>query len=106
MPVLSKFTAALEACDPAHGRFRSYRLQAGTDLFGDWLVEVTWRIVSPGRTIRHVAANEVEAGKIVRRCLARRGTAHRRIGVEYRLREPTDGAGWVSDTTVEALARR
>jgi hypothetical protein len=105
--VLNKFTAALEARDPAHGRFRSYRIEAGTDLFGDWLVEVTYgRIGSPGRTIRHVAANEAEAGKIVRRCLARRGTARRRIGVEYRLRELTDVAGWVSDMTVEALACR
>jgi hypothetical protein len=30
----------LEARDPALGRFRSYRLEAGTDLFGTWLVEV------------------------------------------------------------------
>ena len=35
------FTARLEACDPARGHFRSYRLEAGPDLFGIWLVDAT-----------------------------------------------------------------
>jgi len=35
-------TATLEACDPARGRFRAYRIEAGTDLLGDWLVDVTY----------------------------------------------------------------
>jgi predicted DNA-binding WGR domain protein len=96
MSVLSKFTTALEARDPALGRFRSYRIQAGTDLFGDWLVEVTYgRIGSPGRTIRHVAPDEAGAQKIVRQCLQRRGTARRRLGVGYQLRELSDQAGWL-----------
>ena len=29
------------ACDPAQGHFRSYRIDVGTDLHGDWLLGVT-----------------------------------------------------------------
>ncbi len=36
---MEAFTATLEACDPACGRFRAYRLAAGIDLLGDWLVK-------------------------------------------------------------------
>jgi hypothetical protein len=32
--MMSLFTARLEACDPARDGFRSYRLEAGPDLFG------------------------------------------------------------------------
>ena len=54
--MLDAFTATLQACDPSLGRFRAYRIEAGTDLLGDWLVDVTYgRIGSRGRTIRHVA---------------------------------------------------
>jgi len=62
----------------------------------DWLVDVTYgRIGSPGRTIRHVAADELEARRIVRLCLQRRGTACKRIGVDYRLRELSDPGHWL-----------
>jgi hypothetical protein len=40
--MMNAFSALLEARDPALARFRSYRLHAGTDLFGTWLVEVTY----------------------------------------------------------------
>jgi hypothetical protein len=40
--MMDAFTALLEARDPAHGRFRSYRLEAGADLFGAWIVELTY----------------------------------------------------------------
>ena len=46
--MMSLFTARLEACDPARDCFRSYRLDAGPDLFGAWLVEATYgRIGAP-----------------------------------------------------------
>ena len=48
--MMDAFTATLEACDPDRNHFRAYRIEAGTDLLGDWLVEVTYgRIGSPGR---------------------------------------------------------
>lgn len=33
--MLDAFSATLEACDPALGRFRTYRIEAGTDLLGE-----------------------------------------------------------------------
>jgi hypothetical protein len=97
MPLLDAFTATLEACDPARGRFRAYRIEAGTDLLGNWLVDVTYgRIGSPGRIIRYVASSEAEARRIVRHSLQRRSTAPRRIGVGYRFCELCDVAGWLN----------
>ena len=40
--MMDAFNAVLEARDPEHGCFRAYRLEAGTDLFGTWLVEITF----------------------------------------------------------------
>ncbi len=93
--MMNAFSALLEARDPALGRFRSYRLQAGQDLFGAWLVEVTYgRIGTPGRRLRYVAGDEVEARKLVHHCLRRRATAKQRIGVNYRFREFLDPWEW------------
>jgi len=94
---MERFCIRLEALDPAHGRFRAYRIDAGTDLLGDWLVDVTYgRIGSQGRTIRHLASGEADARRIVRRCLQRRATAPKRIGVPYQLRELADPGQWLS----------
>jgi hypothetical protein len=91
------FRAELQACDPARGIYRAYRIEAGDDLLGDWLVDVTYgRIGSHGRLVRYVAADEATARKIVRRCLQRRATAPRRIGVAYQLRELSDPGRWIS----------
>jgi hypothetical protein len=54
--MMNVFSALLEARDPALGRFRSYRLEAGTDLFGTWLVEVEYgKIGAAGHRVRYVA---------------------------------------------------
>ncbi len=39
---MEQFRAELQACDPARGIFRPYRIEAGTDLLGDWLVDVIY----------------------------------------------------------------
>src|SRR4051812_32833857 len=94
---MERFRVRLEACDRERGRFRAYRIDAGTDLFGDWLVDVTYgRIGSHGRVIRHVASDEAEARRIVRHCLQRRATARERIGVGYQLRELADPGQWIA----------
>ena len=94
--MLNAFSALLEARDPALGRFRSYRLGAGTDLIGSWLVEVTYgRIGAPGRSVRYVVDGEEEARLLVRKTLRRRATAKKRLGVGYRFRELADPWGWV-----------
>jgi hypothetical protein len=94
---MQSFHIRLEARDPAQGRFRSYRIDAGLDLLGDWIVHATYgRIGTPGRTVRHVAADEAGARKIVKHCLQRRATAPKRIGVGYQLRELTDPGNWIA----------
>lgn len=100
--MLTVFGVLLEARDPERNRWRSYRVEAGRDLFGTWLVEVTFgRIGSPrGRTVRYVAGDEQAAQRLARACLRRRGSAPRRIGIGYITRELVDpdewAAGWKS----------
>jgi hypothetical protein len=97
--MMNAFSALLEARDPALGRFRSYRLEAGTDLFGAWLVDVTYgRIGTRGRRLRFVAGDEAEERKLVHKNLRRRATARKRIGVPYRFRELIDPWEWLSLT--------
>ncbi len=93
---MDSFRIELEARDPARDCWRAYRIEAGTDLLGDWLVDVTYgRIGTPGRTSRHVAQDELEARRIVRQCLHRRATASRSgSGVPYQLRELDDPGQW------------
>jgi hypothetical protein len=94
--MMNAFSALLEARDPALGRYRSYRLEAGTDLFGAWLVEITYgRIGTPGRCVRYVARDEAEARQLVRKTLRRRASARKRIGVSYRFHELVDPSEWV-----------
>jgi hypothetical protein len=97
--MMNSFSAVLEARAPALGRFRSYRLEAGTDLFGAWLVEITYgRIGTPGRLVRYAVASEEEARQLVRKTLRRRASARKRIGVSYRFRELIDPREWVPVT--------
>lgn len=93
--MMNAFTALLEARDPKLGRFRAYLLEAGTDLLGTWLVDVTYgRIGTRGRRIRHVVEDEVQAKKLVRESLRRRASAKRRIGVAYKFRQLNDPHQW------------
>jgi hypothetical protein len=95
--MMNAFSALLEARDPALGCFRSYRLEAGTDLFGAWLVEITFgRIGTPGRRLRYLAGDETTARKLVQKTLGRRATAKKRIGVSYCFRELADPRQWLS----------
>jgi predicted DNA-binding WGR domain protein len=76
----------LEACAPTLGRFRAYRIVAGRDLFGVWMVEMTYgRIGTLGRT-KALSFDRVEDAVVaVQERLRRRATAPRRIGVAYRV---------------------
>jgi hypothetical protein len=104
---MESFCIRLEASDPAQGRFRAYRIEAGTDLLGDWVVDVTYgRIGTGGRLIRHVASDEAQARRIVHHCLQRRATAPRRIGVGYQLRELADPENWLVETIPQAFGIR
>ena len=91
------FSTLLHACDPARNHWRAYRVEAGQDLLGDWLVEVTFGRIGPGgRTVRYVAINEADARGLARACLRRRASAPRRIGVAYEERSRFDPNGWTA----------
>ena len=89
------FRVTLEARNPARCCFRHYRVEAGTDLFGVWVVEIGYgRIGTAGRSRSYVLRDEEEARHLAQSILQRRATAPRRIGVAYRIRELIDPDGW------------
>ena len=78
----------MEARDPSRNLHRSWRIEAGQDLLGDWTVRSTFgRVGTEGRTLLKLVAGEDDARLVVRRALARRALAPRRLGVPYRVVE-------------------
>ena len=103
--MIAAFSAYLEACDPERNRWRSYHVEAGRDLLGDWLVEVTFgRIGARGRTVRYVTDDELAARRRVLTCLRRRASAPKRIGIGYRTCELVDPAGWLQRASRKSLS--
>jgi len=104
------FRIILEARNPARRCLRQYRVEAGTDLFGIWMVEIGYgRIGTAGRSRSYVVRDEDEARHLAQSILKRRATAPRRIGVAYRIRELIDPEGWAGSygamlTSVPSLA--
>jgi hypothetical protein len=89
------FRITLEARNPARGCLRHYRVEAGTDLFGTWVVQISYgRIGTVGRSRSFVVRDEAEARRLTQSLLKRRATAPRRLGVGYRIIELIDPAGW------------
>ena len=89
------FHIKMEAKNPDKGHMRSYRIDAGPDLFGQWNIEVTYgRIGQKGRSLTYSAADDAAAASIIRHCLQRRATAPKRIGVPYSIRELCDPKEW------------
>lgn len=94
--MLDAFHITLEARNPERDCFRAYRIEAGRDLFGVWLVEATFgRIGRQGRTVRFSSADEHTAKVKVQSILKQRSTAVRRIGVPYLTQTYHDPAGWM-----------
>src|SRR5271165_7079024 len=89
------FRIILEARNPARRCSRQYHVEVGTDLFGSWVVEITYgRIGTAGRSRCYVVRDEEEARHLARSILKRRVTAPRQIGAAYRIRELIDPKGW------------
>lgn len=90
-----QFHIRLEARNPKKGHLRAYRIDADQDLFGQWSIEVSYgRIGRRGRSVTYSAADDAAAAAIIRRCLHRRATAPKRIGVPYQIRELCDPKDW------------
>ncbi len=74
----------LVAIEPARNTRRRWRVAAYRDLFGQVMIETGWgRIGAKGRELVHSFADEDAAQAYVRRLLARRRRAPRRIGAAY-----------------------
>jgi WGR domain len=77
-------TILLEARAPERNIWRSYHIAMGQDLFGNWIVELTYgRIGAKGRKQTILAGNEEEARRYMQQCLNRRKSARKRIGINY-----------------------
>jgi hypothetical protein len=64
--MMDGFFTTLETCDPSLGRMCSYHLEASTDWFGAWLVDVVYgRTGASARRIRYAMENKDEAWKLV-----------------------------------------
>jgi hypothetical protein len=95
--MLDQFCATLEAISSERDCYRAYRIEAGTDLLGDWVVEITFgRIGRAGHQVRYCVSSETAARKLVKTTLAKRATAKRRIGVRYQFREVSNPRNWVN----------
>ena len=85
----------LEARSAARRCWRSYEIDVSADLFGVWLVEMSYgRIGTTGRSKVRSFATAADAQVQVHACLRKRATAPRRIGVRYRLRRASRAGSW------------
>jgi predicted DNA-binding WGR domain protein len=85
----------LEARSPARRCWRAYEIEVGADLFGVWLVEMSYgRIGTLGRSKVRSFATAADAQAEVHSCLRKRATAPRRVGVAYRLRRASWSEDW------------
>jgi predicted DNA-binding WGR domain protein len=76
----------LQAIDPARNIARGYVIEASPDLFGHIIVALHWgRIGTRGQSRLMSFAKQHDAAQFVRQTLARRASAKKRIGVDYRL---------------------
>src|SRR5580704_10152356 len=79
-------SSKLAARSAVHRCFRAYQIDVGADLFGVWLVEMSYaRIGRTGRSkIRSLTTIEGAQAQVYA-CLRKRATAPRRVGVAYRV---------------------
>jgi len=89
---MMELTIYLEATAPDKNIYRAYQIAAGPDIFGDWIVELTYgRIGKKGRRKVRVLAGEFETQQYVRQCLKRRESAVKRLGTGYQVKAANAG---------------
>ena len=72
------------ALDPERNIAREYYIEATSDLFGHWIIELRWgRIGTRGQTRSLSFDRQDAAQKFIRQTLVRRSGAKKRIGVPY-----------------------
>ncbi|MGB5083311.1 MAG: WGR domain-containing protein [Methylocystis silviterrae] len=93
MAVVDEIAIVLHGHNRDADHHRSWRVEAGRDLFGNWIARVSFgRIGCRGRAIAREFASEDEARAFVRKGLRRRRSAIRRCGVDYRVVEASAAA--------------
>ena len=102
---MTAFDIRLEARLPEKNLARACHVIVFRDLFGVWVVEITFgRIGARGRTKRY-SVSDIEAVRPhLRRILRRRLTAPRRLGVAYRCQSLFDPQGWLAEDGLLAVA--
>lgn len=91
------YSILLEADCPELNIRRSYLIEAGQDLFGNWIVEINYgRIGCKGRKKVILMDCEEDAKRVVKNRLKKRESAVKRIGVGYAARLIC-GKDWLND---------
>jgi predicted DNA-binding WGR domain protein len=93
MAAMDEIAILLQGRNAEANRHRAWRVEAGRDLFGAWMVRVSFgRFGCRGRTFAREFASEDEARAYVRDGLRRQKGAIRRRGVEYRVIDASPAA--------------
>jgi len=78
------FAIHLEARAPGRNIWRAYSIKGGQDLFGDWVVVLSYgRIGAKGAIKTALLTDEAAVRHYVRQCLKKRENAQKRIGIGY-----------------------
>ena len=88
------FRITLEARNPARRCSRHYRVEAGTDLIGVWVVEIAYgRIGTAGRSRSYVVRDEGGVRHLAQSILKRRARAPPRGRVPHPRADRSPGVG-------------
>ena len=76
----------LQARFPDRNIFRAYSIWLGQDLFGDWMVSVTYGLIrAKGTTRSYVFLSREDALKKLTAILRKRSSTYKRLGCFYKL---------------------
>jgi len=93
------FSILLDANYPELNIRRSYFIETGEDIFGNWIVEINYgRIGSKGRKKVFLMDCEEDAKKEVKKRLKKRERLVKRIGVGYSVKQ-IYGNDWFESTS-------
>ena len=92
---MTSLSIKLEARSPAHRCHRAYEIAVSADLFGAWLVEMSYGRIGTSGRVKARSFSTIEAAAVeVQACLRKRASAPRRIGAAYRLKSATHHGEW------------
>lgn len=85
---MMKTRCHLQAINPPQNIFRYYTLEAGQNLFGEWIIRTQFgRISTKGTVKSYVCDNKEACLKICATILNKRFSSTKRIGVAYKIVE-------------------